>query len=225
MTQPVMPSMTMLYQYCRRMAGDRTGNAVSYTAPMDDRRLLERTIEQRTVLEGGYLTVRVDTIEDAEGRRHRREVVIHPGAVAILAIDGGDVLMVRQYRTPVGRVLLEIPAGTLDRTPEGGIEDPELAAPRELGEETGFSAGSWRKIGRFFTAPGFASEEMHLYLARELSPIPGYAGPETDERLDLHRVPWRDAVRLAEEGTIGDAKSICGLFWLDRLVSRGDVTL
>jgi ADP-ribose pyrophosphatase len=192
---------------------------------MDDRRLLEKTVEQRVVLEGGYLTVRVDTIEDAEGRRHRRELVIHPGAVAILAIDRGEVLMVRQYRTPVGRVLLEIPAGTLDRAPDGSIEDPEVAAPRELGEETGFSAASWRKIGRFFTAPGFASEEMHLYLATDLTPIPGYAGPEIDERLDLRRVPWQQAVLFAENGTIADAKSICGLFWLDRLVSRGEISL
>ncbi len=192
---------------------------------MDETRLLEKTVEQRVILEGGYLTVRVDTIEDAEGRRHQRELVIHPGAVAILAIDQGEVLMVRQFRTPVGRVLLEIPAGTLDRQPDGSIENPELAAPRELGEETGFSAASWRKMGRFFTAPGFASEEMHLYLATDLSPIPGYAGPETDERLDLRRIPWGEAVQLAEKGTIADAKSICGLFWLDRLVSRGDISL
>jgi ADP-ribose pyrophosphatase len=192
---------------------------------MDDRRLLEKTIERRVVLEGGYLTVRVDTIEDAEGRRHRRELVIHPGAVAILAIARGDVLMVRQYRTPVERVLLEIPAGTLDRAPDGSIEKPELAAPRELGEETGYTAASWRKIGRFYTAPGFASEEMHLYLATDLTPIPGYAGPEADERLDLRRVPWREALLLAENGAIEDAKSICALFWLDRLVSRGVVSL
>jgi ADP-ribose pyrophosphatase len=192
---------------------------------MEDARLLEKTVAQKVVLEGGYLTVRVDTIEDAEGRRHQRELVIHPGAVAILAIDRGDVLMVRQFRTPVGRVLLEIPAGTLDRKPDGSIEDPELAAPRELGEETGFSAATWRKIGRFFTAPGFASEEMHLYVARDLIPIPGYAGPETDERLDLRRVPWREAIQLAENGSIEDAKSICGLFWLDRLVSRGEISL
>ena len=192
---------------------------------MDDSRLLEKTVDRRVVLEGGYLTVRVDTIEAAEGRRHKRELVIHPGAVAILGIDQGQVLMVRQFRTPVGRVLLEIPAGTLDRQPDGSIEDPEVAAPRELGEETGFSAASWRKIGRFFTAPGFASEEMHLYVATDLSPMPGYAGPETDERLDLRRIPWREAVELAENGTIADAKSICGLFWLDRLVSRGEISL
>lgn len=192
---------------------------------MDDARLLEKTVDSRVVLKGGYLTIRVDTIEDAEGRRHQRELVIHPGAVAILAIDQGDVLMVRQFRTPVGRILLEIPAGTLDRQPDGSIEDPELAAPRELGEETGFTAASWRRVGRFFTAPGFASEEMHLYLATDLSPIPGYAGPETDERLDLLRIPWREAVQLAEDGTIVDAKSICGLFWLDRLVARGEISL
>ena len=158
---------------------------------MDDEELLETTIDRRVIFAGGYLTLREDTIEDARGLRHQRQVIEHPGAVAVVAIDGSDVLLVRQFRTPVGRVCLEIPAGTLDRAPDGSREDPALAAPRELGEETGFTAATWRHLGRFYTAPGFADEDMHLYLATDLTPIPGYTGPDTDERLRVVRIPWR----------------------------------
>jgi ADP-ribose pyrophosphatase len=190
---------------------------------MDDERLIERTVDSRVVYEGGYLTFRVDTVVDADGHRHTRDLVIHPGAVAILAVDAGEVLMVRQYRTPVEQVLLEIPAGTLDRAGDGTTEDPDVAAPRELGEETGYAAGTWRRLGRFYTAPGFATELMVLYLATDLSPIEDYAGPEADERLDLRRVPIEEALRMAEDGEIQDAKSLVGLFWLGRLIDRGEL--
>jgi ADP-ribose diphosphatase len=190
---------------------------------MHDDALIETTLDRRVLHRGRYLTFRVDTVEDALGQRHTRDLVEHPGAVTILALDAGDVLLVRQFRTPVGRVLLELPAGTLDRDGDGSIESPDSAAPRELGEETGYAAAVWRKLGRFYTAPGFASELMHLYLATGLSRISDWQGPKPDERLDLQRIPWRDAVRAAEDGTIEDAKSICGLFWLDRLVARGEV--
>ncbi len=190
---------------------------------MDDERLIERTVDRRVVLDGEYLTFRVDTVEDADGRRHRRELVVHPGAVAVVALVDGDVLLVRQFRAPVGQVCLELPAGTLDRAADGSIEDPRLAAPRELGEETGYAARQWRHLGRFFTAPGFATEEMHLYLATGLTPLEAYAGPADDERLELVRMPWRDAVVMAEEGLIDDAKSLVGLFWLARLAARGEL--
>jgi ADP-ribose pyrophosphatase len=147
---------------------------------------------------------------------------VHPGAVAIVAIDAEDqVLLVRQYRSPAERVLLEIPAGTLDRGDDGSIEDPEIASRRELEEETGYRAASWQLLGRFWTAPGFATELMYLYLATDLAA----AGddrllPEADERLHLVRMPWHEAVAAAEHGEIADAKSIIGLFWLARL--RGE---
>lgn len=190
---------------------------------MDEERLLERTVHSQVIHEGGYLSYRVDTVLDAEGGRHTRQVVVHPGAVTMIPVDAGAVLMVRQYRTPVAEVLLELPAGTLDRRPDGSIEDPDLAAPRELAEETGHRAATWRKLGSFFTAPGFATELMHLYLATHLTPIEDYAGPEPDERLDLRRVPVAAALRMAEAGEIRDAKSLVGLFWLERLIDRGDL--
>ena len=193
--------------------------------PMDDRELAETTVDRRVIHRGRYLTFTVDTVRDATGAQHTREVAVHPGAVAMVALDRGDVLMVRQYRTPAGRVLLEIPAGTLDRMEDGTIELPDAAAPRELEEETGYRAAHWRKLGSFYTAPGFATELMHLYLATGLSPVEGYSGPEPDEHLDMQRLPLADALRMAEDGTIQDAKSICGLFWVERLIARGEVTL
>jgi ADP-ribose pyrophosphatase len=143
----------------------------------------------------------------------------HPGAVAVVAVDAdGQVLLVRQFRSPAGRVLLEIPAGTLDEGPDGSIEDPGLAARRELEEETGHRADSWRVLARFFTAPGFTTEYMHLYLATGLRPADGERlGPDEDERLHLVRLPWQDAVAAVERGEIADAKSIVGLLWLARL--------
>ena len=139
--------------------------------------------------------------------------------MAIIAVDPDDhVLLVRQYRSPAERALLEIPAGTLDQRPDGSVEDPDLAARRELEEETGQRAASWRLLGRFWTAPGFTSELMHLYLATELSSAEDdRLAPDADERLHLVRMPWRDAVTAAERGEIEDAKSIIGLFWLARL--------
>jgi ADP-ribose pyrophosphatase len=139
--------------------------------------------------------------------------------VAILAIDAQDrVLLVRQYRVAVGEALLEVPAGTLDIAEDGSIEDPDLAAPRELEEETGMRAGSWRLISRFYTAPGFASELMHLYLATDLRPADGERlGPDEDEHLVLERLPWRDAVAAAERGDLRDGKTMVALLWLARL--------
>jgi ADP-ribose pyrophosphatase len=161
----------------------------------------------------------VDTIERQDGSRATREIAGHPGAVAILAIDDEDrVLMVRQYRVAVGEALLEVPAGTLDVAADGSIEDPAVAAPRELEEETGMRAGTWRLVARFFTAPGFASELMHLYLATDLRPADGERlVPDEDEYLLVERVPWRDAVMAAERGELRDGKSLVALLWLARL--------
>ena len=188
-----------------------------------DARLIETTVERRVLHRGRFITFRVDTVEDADGGRHTREVVEHPGAVCIVPILGGEVLMVRQFRAPIGRVLLELPAGTLDRAADGSIEAPGLAAARELGEETGYEARGWRSLGRFWSAPGFTEELMHLYLATDLMPLEGYAGPDVDERLELQRVPWRDAVAWAEDGRIEDAKSLVGLLRVARLAEAGEL--
>ncbi len=167
---------------------------------------------------------RVDTIERTDGTTGTRDVVGHPGAVAVLALDdAGRLLMVRQWRVPAGRALLEIPAGTLD-VHDGVTEDPDVAARRELEEETGHRAATWRKLAEFWTAPGFASELMHLYLATDMAGVgadDARLAPDEDERLELRHVPLDEAIAMVDAGELGDAKSILGILWLDRLRRTG----
>ncbi len=141
----------------------------------------------------------------------------------MLALDeGGRVLLVRQWRLAAGRALLEIPAGTLDvDEATGTVEEHAVAAPRELEEETGYRAGLWRLLASFWTAPGFATELMHLYLATDLRPAhEDRLGPDEDERLELERLTPAEALAAVERGDIEDAKSILALLWLARLQSR-----
>lgn len=140
--------------------------------------------------------------------------------MAVVALDDQErVALVRQWRLPANDALLEIPAGGLDLHDDGSKEDPDVAARRELEEETGLRAGTWRKLTAFYTAPGFTDEFMHLYLATDLTAAhpDGRLGPDEDERLILEWLPWRDAVAAVERGEIRDSKSIVGLFWLARL--------
>jgi ADP-ribose pyrophosphatase len=180
--------------------------------------LRERLISSEVLRRSRVLEFRIDTVESADGHRSTRDIAGHPGGVCVVAIDpDSQVLLVRQWRHAIGRGLLEIPAGTLDREPDGSIEDHEGAARRELEEETGYRAAHWLYLGAFYTAPGFTSELMHLYLATELEPAhEDRLGPDEDERLELHRVPFRDALKMVEAGEIADAKSIVGLLRVAR---------
>lgn len=182
-------------------------------------------IDSRVLHRGAFLEFRIDTIERADGTRATRDIAGHPGAVAIVALDGdGRVALVRQWRSPADAALLEIPAGGLDVHADGSKEDPDTAAARELEEETGLRAGSWRKLGAFYSAPGFTDELMHLYIATDLTPADpaGRLGPDEDERLILEWRPWPEAVAAAEQGEIRDAKSLVGLFWLARAMGPGE---
>lgn len=185
--------------------------------------LRERLVSSEVLRQGRILEFRVDTIEAADGHRSTRDIAGHPGGVCMVAIDPDDrVLLVRQWRHATGGALLEIPAGTLDLEPDGSVEDHASAAARELEEETGSRAGTWRYLGGFYTAPGFTSELMHLYLATDLtSAHVGGLTPDEDERLELRQIPFDDAVGMAERGEIQDAKSIVGLLWVARLRSAG----
>jgi ADP-ribose diphosphatase len=185
-------------------------------------RLKARPVAARTIYEGRVVDLRIETVETADGSRREREIVDHRGAAAIVALDRDELLLVRQHRAPARRELLEIPAGTRDRLPDGTIEEPSVAAARELAEETGMRAMRWRHLATFWTAPGFATEIMDLYLATDLAPAPDAAAAE-DERIEVERVEWRRAVEMVERGEIADAKSIVGLLWLARLVERGEI--
>ena len=186
--------------------------------------MTERLVDRQVVHQGTYMTFTKDTVLDADGREHTRDMVLHPGAATVVAITPDRrVLLVRQYRHAAGEELLELPAGKLDRQPDGSTEDRLLAAKRELTEETGYRAETWRDLGTFFTAPGFASELMTTFLATGLSPDPEFKGPDPDERLELELMPFDEALALAVNGELRDAKTILGILQVDALARAGEV--
>ncbi|HEY6609090.1 MAG TPA: NUDIX hydrolase [Candidatus Limnocylindria bacterium] len=173
----------------------------------------ERTLSTTRPWTGRRVGVRVDEVERDDGHRTTREVVEHPGAVAILAWDGERLAMVRQWRHATGQVLLEVPAGTLEP------DEPSLeTAKRELAEEVGLAAASWEDGPRFYTAPGFCTEVMHTYLATELSDASAEA--DADEQLEPAWMTLADAVAACDDGRIADAKTIATVGWLARRLNR-----
>jgi ADP-ribose pyrophosphatase len=157
-----------------------------------------RPDEARTVYDGKLIDVTIERWGDNE-----REIVEHPGAVAIVAVDAeGALTLVRQLREPAREQLLELPAGTLEHG-----EAPLTTAKRELAEETGLTGGRWRELGSFYTTPGFCREYMHLYLAEDLDA--GEARHEADESIELVRVARAELEALLPE--IEDAKTLAGL--------------
>ncbi len=169
----------------------------------------ERTLSTHRAWTGRRIAVRIDEVERADGHRTSREIVEHPGAVAVLAWDGERLAMVRQWRHATGQVLLEIPAGTLE--PD---EPPAETARRELAEESGLAAERWEVGPQFYTAPGFCDELMHLYLATDLGDAPGEG--DADEVLEPLWMTLDDALAAIDEGKIRDAKTIAGVEWLAR---------
>lgn len=174
---------------------------------------MEDLVSRRYVYHGRILTLRVDSVRVPNGGEAIREVVEHPGAVVIIALDNDEhVLLVRQYRHAVGRDILELPAGTLEKN-----EPPEAAARRELKEETGYTAQRWDLLTTFYSSPGILTEQMHVYLARDL--LEGKLEPMEDEDLYLERIPFQQALQQAGGGEIVDGKSIVGLLLAERYVN------
>jgi ADP-ribose pyrophosphatase len=182
-----------------------------------DADLEERVTARRRVHQGRYMTFEQDAIVTSHGSEATRDIVVHPGAVVIAPLDAdGNLLFVTQYRLACGGAMLELPAGTLD-VENGVVEDPLGAAHRELEEETGYRAGTMERIAGFWTAPGFSTEYLTLYLATDLRPaVEGRLKPDEDENLRLSRVPLRDAIAAVEAGVIEDAKSIAGILLVAR---------
>ena len=167
----------------------------------------ERVLESRRLYEGRIVNLRIDTVELPGGLKATREVVEHSDVVAIVPLlEGGDVLLVRQYRLPTENVLLEVPAGGVDRG-----ESVEAAAQRELGEECGWRAGRLERLGGFYVSPGFCNEFVHVFLATQLEPVESH--PDPDEQLVVVRLPLPEALRFVSGGEIRDGKSIIGLTW------------
>ncbi len=170
----------------------------------------ERTVSSRYAYQERVLNLRVDEVELDDGRRTVREVVEHRGAVAMVAVDDeGQVLLVRQFRKPLEKLSLEIPAGT--REPG---EEARTTAERELAEETGFRGRNWTHLNSFYSAPGFCTEQLDVYLVEELEAVSG--APDDDEYIELLRAPLNKALEWVSDGTICDAKSIIGLLLAER---------
>ncbi len=170
----------------------------------------EETLESRQAFSGRLIDVRVDSVKMADGRTARREVVEHPQVVAILPVlDDGRLVMVRQFRHAVGKILLEIPAGGIEKG-----ETPEAAVGRELREETGYQAGKLEHLVSFYTSPGFTTEYMHLFRATELRP--GTPEEAADEVIELLELSAREAWDHVRNGEVQDCKTLLALcFSLD----------
>ena len=199
---------------------------VRLAALLEPGELSEVVVASDLVVQAAYMEWRRTTVQRLGGDQHVRYIVGHPGAVAILAIDATDesavtpateMLFVRQFRAPVDQLLLEIPAGTLDLH-EGVTEEPQRAAERELEEETGLRASTWRHLQSFYTAPGFTSERMELYLALGLTLAgPDARTPDADEAIEAVRLTIADAAEAVRRGAIRDAKSLVAIAAAERL--------
>ena len=164
-----------------------------------------KVLSQQMVYEGRVVKLRLDKVIEPAGHEAMREIVVHPGAVCIVARPRADeVLLIRQYRHAAGKILLEIPAGGLNKD-----EAPDKAAIRELEEETGYRAGKMVERARFWTTPGFTTEFMYLYEASEL--VKTKTNPDEDEVIELDIVHRDEALRMIDDGRIEDAKTILGL--------------
>ena len=171
--------------------------------------LMEKTLDSRLVFDGRLLKIYRDEVELTDGGTSIREVVHHPGGAAVVALDSeGYVYLERQFRYPYHKVVTEIPAGKL----EPG-EDPAEAIRRELREEIGAEAGRWDALGYVMPSVGYTDEMLYLYFARELTF--GERHWDEDEFLEPFKLPFTEALAMALDGRINDAKTVCALLRAD----------
>ena len=174
--------------------------------------LSEQRLSSKLVYDGKLLKVRSDTVRLPDGGTAEREFVEHPGAVAVIALtDAGELVMERQYRYPLGRDMIEIPAGKIDTG-----EDPLATARRELKEETGYTAARWRHVATIHIAIAYSNERIEIYLAQGLK----HEGAKLDEEefLEVFTLPLATALAWVREGKITDSKTVAGLFWAEKVL-------
>ncbi len=173
-----------------------------------DAHLREDTLESKQVYRGNFIDVRCDRVRLPNGATATREYVVHPGAVMVVPLlDDGRLVMERQYRYPLSRVMLEFPAGKI----EPG-EPPLQCAVRELAEETGYRAAEWARAGILHNAVAYSNEGIEVWFARGL--IPGEAALDHGEFLDVSTASLDELLALAQTGELTDAKTLIGLLWL-----------
>jgi len=178
--------------------------------PPGDQHLREERISGEDIYGGIFLNMKRDRVSLPDGQEAVREYLTHPGAVAILAIlDDGRILLERQYRYPIAKVCMEIPAGKLDPN-----EDPLVCAQRELEEETGYSASRWSYIRRIHPVISYSTEFIDIYLAEGLQA--GKSRLDEEEFLDVFAAPLDEILAWVEQGVITDVKTTIAIYWLDR---------
>ncbi|ARD49407.1 ADP-ribose pyrophosphatase [Sporosarcina sp. P37] len=173
----------------------------------------ERTLSTKQIFAGKIISLQVDEVELPDGKLAKRELVKHPGAVAIIALtEDKKIVLVEQFRKALERTMLEIPAGKI----EPG-EEPELTARRELEEETGYRAKSFKYLQTFSTSPGFADEIIHLYIAENLVRIEHPAAGDEDEFIEVLEVSVKEAEELIANERIYDAKTVAAVWYVKNL--------
>lgn len=185
-------------------------------AAQKDAHLIEQSLSSEKVWQGRLLDVRRDRVRLPDGGEGSREYIVHPGAVVIIALqEDGRLLFERQFRFPLGRVFLELPAGKIDPG-----EDIAATARRELLEETGHSAGQWRHLGTMHPCIGYSNERIEIFLARELV---RESAPQLDEgeHLELVTLSPAEAAAAIRAGELTDAKTITALYWVEKVLEEG----
>ncbi|KYO65801.1 NUDIX hydrolase [Thermovenabulum gondwanense] len=175
----------------------------------------EETIDSKKVYQGKIINLKIERVKLPNGKESTREIVEHPGAVAIVPVnEKNEVIMVRQFRKAVDKVLLEIPAGKIEKN-----EDVEECAQRELMEETGYRSRKLVFLADFYTSPGFSDERMYLFLAKDLFEAKGTL--DEDEMISVEKIPLTEAVLRAYRGEIKDGKTLAGLLLAEKFLSEG----
>lgn len=173
----------------------------------------EKTIETKQIYQGKIIDLQVDDVTLPNGKTAKRELIKHPGAVAIIPITNDNkILFVKQYRKPLEKTLLEIPAGKLE---EG--EEPEKTAERELEEETGYQAESLTYVTSFYTSPGFANELMYIYLTKDLKKLAEPVAGDEDEFVEVVALSLEEAKAHVKNQDIHDAKTNYAILYLEML--------
>ncbi|HEY4622681.1 NUDIX hydrolase [Solibacillus sp. FSL R7-0668] len=170
----------------------------------------ERTIQTTPIFDGKVISLKVDDVTLPNGATSKREIINHPGAVAVIAItDDHKLLLVEQYRKAIERSIIEIPAGKLEKG-----EEPIVTARRELEEETGYTTDDLTFVQAFATSPGFADEVIHIYLAKNLKKLEVAAALDEDEFVELMEVTLEEAEAMVADERIYDAKTAYAILWM-----------
>lgn len=175
--------------------------------------IIERTIKSEKVYSGKILSVKLSTVELPDQKYSKREIVLHDNAVAVVAIHDDKILLVKQYRISVDKIIYEVPAGMIEHD-----ENPKDAALRELEEETGYRAKSIEYLTEFYSTPGFCTEKLSIFYAKDLE----FVGQNLDEgeNLEVVEMPLEEAMSMIESGEIMDGKTISSILFYDKF-SRG----